>query len=116
MNMQRGTVHNAMEIVETSVFTRQLLELLPDDEYRKLQVALANTPTLGAVIPRSGGIRKVRWALPGRGKRGGTRVIYYWAATRDTILMLFIFSKGERGDLSSRQLRDLRMVVEEEYG
>lgn len=64
-----------VEIVETSVLTRQVLELLSDEEYRKLQIALANKLTLGPVIPHSGGIRKVRWTLAGsgRGKRGGTR-------------------------------------------
>ena len=105
-----------IEIVETSVFTRLVLGLLPDDEYRKLQVALANKPNLGAVIPRSGGIRKVRWSLPGRGKRGGTRVIYYWARAKETLLMLYIYAKGEQDDLSPQQVRELRMVVEEEFG
>jgi len=63
-------------IIETSVFTRQMHELLENDDYCKLQTALVNRPT-GSVIHGSGGLRKVRWALPGRGKRGGVRAIYY---------------------------------------
>ena len=105
-----------MEIVETSIFTRQLLGLLSDDEYRMLQAALANRPTLGAVIPGGGGIRKVRWGLGRRGKRGGARIVYYWAVSRDTLLMLSLFAKGEQDDLTAEQVRELRAVVKEEYG
>ena len=65
-----------MVIIETSVFTRQLLSLLTDDEYRKLQVVLANRPNSGALIKGSGGLRKIRWAIEGKGKQGGVRVIY----------------------------------------
>jgi len=67
-----------MVIVETSIFTRQVQDLLSDDEYRSLQITLAKRPEVGALIEGSGGLRKVRWALAGRGKRGGVRVIYYW--------------------------------------
>jgi len=67
-----------MVIVETSVFTRQVLDLLSDEEYRKLQIELANYPDAGAVIKGSGGLRKMRWKAKGRGKRGGVRVIYHW--------------------------------------
>jgi hypothetical protein len=109
-------MNKTIEIVETSAFTRCVLECLSDEDYRKLQVALANRPTLGAVVPGGGGIRKIRWASSGHGKRGGLRVMYYWASAKDTLLMLFIFSKGERSDLSSRQLQGLRAVVKEEFG
>ena len=104
-----------MEIVETSVFTRQVLALLADDEYRTIQAALANRPTLGPVIPGSGGVRKVRWGLSGRVKRGGVRVIYYWAATKDVLLMLLIYAKSEQEDLSPSQLKALRGIVKDEY-
>jgi hypothetical protein len=69
----------------------------------------------GAVIPGSGGLRKVRWSLAGTGKRGGLRVIYYWAVAQDRILMLLIYSKNERDDLSAEQVRTLRRVVEAEF-
>ncbi|HET7087984.1 MAG TPA: type II toxin-antitoxin system RelE/ParE family toxin [Anaerolineae bacterium] len=104
-----------MVIVETSVFTRRVLELLTDEEYRKLQAALANRPNMGTVIPGSGGLRKVRWSLPGRGKRGGVRVIYYWAVEQQQLLMLFMFAKNERDDLSPAQLKMLRQIVKDEY-
>ncbi len=104
-----------MIIVETSVFTRRIVALLTDDEYRKLQVVLANRPNTGAVIPGSGGLRKIRWTFEGRGKRGGVRVIYYWAVAQERIVMLFVYAKNERADLSPDQLRILRKIVEAEY-
>ncbi len=104
-----------MVIIETSVFTRRVQSLLADEEYRQLQAMLVERPTAGVVIPGSGGLRKLRWALPGRGKRGGARIIYYWAISRDQILMLFIFAKNERSDLTPNQLSVLRQMVEEEY-
>lgn len=62
---------------ETSVFTRRVTELLSDYEYAELQRTLVANPNAGDVIPGSGGLRKIRWAAQGRGKRGGVRIIYY---------------------------------------
>jgi hypothetical protein len=104
-----------MVIVETSVFTRRIRDLLADDEYRQLQGSLVDKPEQGSLIRESGGIRKIRWSAQGTGKRGGVRVIYYWAVTRDRILMLYIYPKNERDDLSREQLQVLRRVVEEEF-
>lgn len=104
-----------MVIVETALFTRQVLELLTDDEYRKLQVIIANRPSAGMLIKGSGGLRKIRWAIEGRGKRGGTRIIYYWAVKQERLLMLFIYPKNERDDLSPDQLKTLRKIVKDEY-
>jgi len=102
-------------IIETSIFTRQVLTLLSEEEYRKLQLALILRPNLGVVIPGSGGLRKARWALQDRGKRGGVRTIYYWAVAQDQILMLMIYAKNEQDDLTPDQLKILRRIIEEEY-
>jgi hypothetical protein len=104
-----------MVIVETSIFTRQVEALLSVEEYRKLQLELVFRPDLGAIIPGSGGLRKVRWGAQGHGKRGGVRVIYYWAVTQDRLLMLLIYAKNEQDDLSKDQLKVLRRMIEEEY-
>lgn len=104
-----------MVIIETSIFTNQVQALLSLEEYRKLQMALMLRPYLGTVIPGSGGLRKVRWSLSGRGKRGGVRTIYYWAVASDQILMLLMYAKNERDDLTPTQLKVLRKIVEEEY-
>ncbi len=104
-----------MVIVETTVFTRQVRELLSDDEYRELQIALVQRPNAGAIIVGSGGLRKIRWTLKGKGKRGGSRVIYFWAVAQEQLLMLFIYGKSEREDLTREQVKILRRIVEEEY-
>lgn len=103
-----------MIIVETPVFTKRILQALTDDEYRALQVALITSPAAGPVIPAGGGLRKLRWIGSGRGKRGGTRVIYRWFPERQQLLMLFVFLKQERDDLSALQLKQLRQVAEGE--
>ena len=104
-----------MKFVETTIFTRRVTKLLKDESYRLLQHTLMLRPDMGDVIRGSSGLRKVRWAGKGSGKRGGVRVIYYWAIPEDTILMLFIFGKNERADLTPSQLEQLRKIVEEEY-
>ena len=104
-----------MDIIETSIFSRQVQALLSDDDYRKLQITLILHPDSGAIIPGSGGLRKVRWAIQGRGKRGGVRVIYYWMDARNKILMLLMYAKNDQEDLTPEQLKVLRRIVEEEY-
>lgn len=105
-----------MEIIETSIFTRLITSYLSDDEYCKLQVALIQRPNLGVKIPGTGGLRKLRWGVEGKGKRGGIRVIYYWLVADDELFMLYVYSKNEREDLTDEQKRILRKVVEEELG
>ena len=85
-----------MEIVETTVFTRQILNLLSEEEYRCFQSELLANPGRGPVIRGGGGIRKVRVATGSRGKSGGARVIYFWAVRKDTALLLLPLRK-ERG-------------------
>ncbi len=100
--------------IETSVFTRRVIRLLSPEEYRLLQVFLALHPEAGALIPGSGGLRKLRWSGKGKGKRGGTRLIYYWEPSQGTIYLVFIFAKNERVDLTPYQLRLLREALEKE--
>lgn len=87
---------------------------MPED-YRMLQAALVSRPDLGDIIIGSGGLRKVRWKSQGRGKRGGTRAIYYLAAKLDQILMLLIYEKSRQDDLRPEQLKVLKRIVKEEF-
>jgi len=66
-----------MIFIETSIFTKELVKLLPDDEYRMLQHNLLIRPTAGSLIKGTGGLRKIRWKSYGKGKSGGLRIIYY---------------------------------------
>jgi hypothetical protein len=104
-----------MVIIETSIFTRQVLALMDDDSYRRLQTVLVLRPDVGDVIPGSGGLRKIRWSAKGHGKRGGVRVIYFWIVKQDRILMLLMYAKNEQEDLTAEQLKLLRRIIEEEY-
>lgn len=104
-----------MVIIETSIFTKQITTLLNDEEYRDLQNVLVAMPGTGDLIQGSGGIRKIRWGASGRGKRGGVRVIYYWANTHEQIFMLFAYAKNERDDLTKDQLSALRDIVISEF-
>ena len=99
--------------VETQLFTRLVYRYLSDDEYLKLQQLLAGNPQSGAVVPGSGGVRKLRWALPGRGKRGGLRVIYYARSRQGVIWMLTLYSKGEAGNIPAHILREIRREIQD---
>ena len=100
-----------MIFLETSIFTELVTEAMDDDSYQKLQVHLAEHPDAGDLIRHSGGLRKIRWSGSGRGKRGGTRTIYYWDAG-DRILMLYLYKKNERSDLTPSQLAVLKNITE----
>ena len=102
-----------MEIIETPVFTRKIKDVLSDDEYGRLQWALVINPEAGAVIPGGKGLRKLRWVISGRGKRGGLRVIYYWYRRREKIYMLLPYKKSEQGDLTREQIKILNECVKE---
>ena len=81
-----------------------------------MQEALWVNPIQGALIPGSGGLRKVRWQLPGKGKRGGIRVIYYWYSPAVQIYMLLAYGKSEQENLTPQQLKVLKTLVEQEFG
>ena len=100
---------------ESKAFSRRLAELLSDEDFRLLQVSLLLRPDQGKVIPGGGGLRKMRWALAGRGKSGGARVIYFWFVAQAVIYLLLIYSKNEQEDLTPEQLKLLRKTVEAEF-
>jgi len=105
-----------MVIFETSAFTRQITAIMNDEDYAEFQSDLADRPDLGARIPGSGGIRKVRVSAKGHGKRGGARVIYYWAVSDSQIFMLLAYAKNKQADLTRDQLKTLKTLVEQEFG
>lgn len=104
-----------MELIETSAFTKQVTALLNDEEYGDFQSRLVENPGAGALIKGGGGIRKIRVAVGSRGKRGGARVIYYWAVRKDVILLLYLYPKNVSADLTPRQVAQLAKVFKEEF-
>lgn len=101
-----------MVFIETSIFTKEIQRLLPDDDYKQLQQNLMLRPAAGSAIKGSAGLRKVRWTIPGEGKRGGLRIIYYWDPP-STIYMLLPYKKTDQENLTPAQLAALRKIVKE---
>lgn len=93
-----------MEFIETPTFTRAITALLSDDDYASLQMVLVQDPARGDVIRGSGGLRKLRYAVSGRGKRGGIRVIYYWVKNDGQIYMLLAYAKSVKDTLTTQEL------------
>ena len=103
-----------MIFVESHAFSRRRTEHLDDEDFRTLQGALLDNPEAGAVIPGTGGLRKLRWSAEGRGKRGGVRIIYFPLLSRSVILLLLLYAKNEQDDLTPEQKRILRWLVKAE--
>ena len=112
-NLKNTPMADTMEFIETPTFTRQILALLPDDDYRGLQSELMEDPERGDIIKGGGGVRKVRYAAKGHGKRGGIRVIYYWLRNDGQIYMLLAYPKSEKDDLTDKETAVLRDFVKD---
>ena len=100
---------------ETSFFTRQITTFLSDDELNALQWSLMANPESGDLIRGAGGLRKLRWAGSGRGKRGGLRVIYYWHVPGNIILFLLAYPKNEQENLTPAQIKILKSILKTEF-
>ena len=84
-----------------------------DEDYRILQYILAANPEAGDIVQGGGGVRKIRFALPGKGKRGGVRVIYYWQKSKDSIFMLIAYVKSKKNTLTTEETTILKRLVKE---
>jgi hypothetical protein len=89
-----------------------VIEYLSDDEYSRLQQALIEDPETGDLIPGSGGVRKVRWGVRGRGKRGGIRVIYYARTHQGQIWMLTLYAKNVADNIRAHVLRQIKEEID----
>ncbi len=101
-----------MEFIETAAFVRSTHGLLGENDIVDLQSVLLLRPEAGAIIPGTAGCRKLRWPLPGRGKSGGARVIYYWLRADHQIYLLLAYAKNRQEDLTPEQARLLRQITE----
>ena len=99
--------------IETRLFTKLVLDYLSDDDYARLQEVLMRDPESGSVIPGTGGVRKLRWAAPGRGKRGGYRIIYYVRRVHGVIWMLTMYPKNVAENIPAHVLRQIAKEVED---
>jgi hypothetical protein len=106
-------------VVETPEFLSATRKLMTEQERAVLVDYLAHDPTAGDLIQGAGGVRKVRWALEGRGRSGGARVIYFYHSTETPLFALTAYAKNERADLSQKdrnEFRQLTKLLAEAYG
>jgi hypothetical protein len=102
-----------ISFVETKLFTRLVQDYLSDDEYSQLQQALVADPEAGSLIPGSGGVRKLRWGMAGRGKRSGLRVIYYLRTRHGQIWMLTLYPKNVAENIPAHVLKQIKDEVDD---
>jgi hypothetical protein len=98
--------------IETKLFSRLVADVLSDEEYAKLQAALIKDPEAGDLISGSGGVRKLRWSVAGRGKRGGIRVIYYASVRRGQFWMLTLYAKNVMENIPVNVLRQIKGEID----
>lgn len=101
-----------MKFIELGNYTKQLTELMDDASYKKFQAYLIEEPKVGKFLLGSKYLRKVRWQSKGKGKRGGSRHIYYFYDKEDTFFMLFAYGKDELEDLTKKEAKSLDGLVE----
>ncbi|MDE2754462.1 MAG: type II toxin-antitoxin system RelE/ParE family toxin, partial [Gemmatimonadota bacterium] len=97
--------HSSVRIFTTRSYERAIRRLLPEADRRAMEAAVVADPRVSAVIRGTGGLRKVRWAGSGRGKRGGIRTIYFRHGRSDSIYLLTAYAKADREDLSPADIK-----------
>ena len=102
-----------MTVAETPLFVRKAEKLLDEEERAVLIATIAQDPEAGEIMPGTGGVRKLRWSLGGRGKSGGARVIYYFHSDRMPVVLLSIFAKNVKVNFSQAERNELRTLIPE---
>ena len=99
-------------VAETREFSRRADGLFTESEKESLVFYLACHPDAGELIRETGGLRKLRWGVGGKGKRAGARVIYFFHNEKMPLYLLTVYAKGEKVDLSNEQRRELSKLVD----
>jgi hypothetical protein len=99
-------------VAETPLFVRQAAEVWSDDERESFVDFIAKNPQMGDVIPDTGGVRKIRWAKAGTGKRGGVRVIYFYHDADSPLYLLMVYAKARQEDLTPDEKRTVRKLAD----
>ena len=102
-----------MEFIATPTFSRKRKKLMNDEDFELFKQELAERPGTGAPIVGTGGLRKIRFTLPGRGKSGGGRVIYFWLTSRGKIILLDVYAKSSKADITTAEERRLAKIRDE---
>jgi hypothetical protein len=100
-----------MTVVETVRFLKDAGGLIPEPERARLVEFIGSNPESGDLIPETGGVRKLRWALPGGGKRGGARVIYFFYNEALPVFLLAMYGKNKKANLSKAERNAIAKLV-----
>jgi mRNA-degrading endonuclease RelE of RelBE toxin-antitoxin system len=100
--------------IESHGFTKLLPDYLSEDEYLALQLYLVKHPDSGEIVRGSGGVRKMRWAMSGKGKRSGLRIIYYWKNSESEIWLLTLYAKNEAETIPAHILKQIAREIDDE--
>jgi hypothetical protein len=98
-------------VVETQEFLRRAKPLMSNSERSDLVTFVATNPEAGEIMPGTGGVRKIRWAMQGAGKRGGARVIYYYHNERLPLFLLPAYSKNQKANLSQSERNVMKGLI-----
>ena len=98
-------------VAETPLFVRQASEVWDDHEREAFVVFIAQHPEEGELIPETGGVRKIRWTRPGSGKRGGTRVIYFYHGRERPLYLLMVYAKARQENLTAEEKKVVRKLA-----
>lgn len=99
-------------VIETPLFSKLWPRYWHEDERGAFAAFLARNPEAGDVIPGTDGLRKVRWSRAGSGKSAGVRVIYYTQFAKGNLVLLVLYAKSERGNLSAKQLLEIKHAIQ----
>jgi hypothetical protein len=98
-------------VAETPLFIRQAQVVWDESERTAFIEFIARNPEEGDLIPETGGVRKIRWARPGSGKRGGARVIYFYHSVDRPLYLLMVYAKARREDLTAEEKKIVRKLA-----
>ncbi len=100
-----------MTVVETVPFLQDVKSLLSVDGREKLVHFLATNPEAGEIIPETGGVRKIRWAIPGKGKSGGVRAVYYYHNSGIPLFLLAAYAKNDKANLTMAERNTMKRLI-----
>jgi hypothetical protein len=100
-----------MTVAETPFSLQKAAALLDEEEREELITFIGSTPEAGDLIPETGGVRKLRWGVKGRGKCGGVRVIYYFCNQSFPVFVLTVYVKNQRANLTAAERNEMKQLV-----
>jgi hypothetical protein len=101
-----------LTVVETPLFQKLWPHYWSEEERGEFAAYIAEHPDAGAVVPESGGIRKIRWRRAGSGKSGGVRVIYFTRTAEEEVVLLTLYAKTQTDNLTGPRLKEIRRALE----